>query len=314
MVHCVVAPIPCTGTVCGVVGALSATLTLAMRVPAAEGVKVTLMVQFAPTATVAQLLVCEKSAALAPVKAIPLTTRGAVPELVRRMLRAVLGEDTICWPKLRDMGEKVTAGLVDTPVPESGMLWGDPVALSVNNNVADRAPAAVGVKVTVAVQLVDIVPVQVVVREKSPGFVPPKVTLVMVTFAPMELALVSVVDCVGELFPILVLGNISDVGEKVTERTMGTVAPDSLELLDSAPDCHVPPPVPVPLVEDEKVKVVPVGCPVDVKVLLKAEMEFPRMMIVAPLGMAQFAAQVTVAVVPFPTILVMIPPLNDVTT
>lgn len=52
-------PVPVRGTVCGVPAALSPTEMLAVRMPAATGVKVALMVHDAPTATEApQLLDC----------------------------------------------------------------------------------------------------------------------------------------------------------------------------------------------------------------------------------------------------------------
>jgi hypothetical protein len=55
----VVLPVPLRDTVCGLPEALSAILIEAARVPEAAGVKVTLMLQFAPAATlVPQLLVC----------------------------------------------------------------------------------------------------------------------------------------------------------------------------------------------------------------------------------------------------------------
>ena len=52
---------PVRATVCGLPAALSAMERLALRAPAAEGVNVTLMVQFAPAAKVApQVCVCAK--------------------------------------------------------------------------------------------------------------------------------------------------------------------------------------------------------------------------------------------------------------
>ena len=58
MVDGVAAPVPVSGTVCGLPVALSAMLTLAVRAPDADGVNVTLMVQLEPAATeVPQVLV-----------------------------------------------------------------------------------------------------------------------------------------------------------------------------------------------------------------------------------------------------------------
>ena len=62
---------------------LSVTVRVAARVPVAAGAKVTLMVQLAPTATLApQLLVCPKSPGLAPVMAMLVMLTGVVPVLV----------------------------------------------------------------------------------------------------------------------------------------------------------------------------------------------------------------------------------------
>jgi hypothetical protein len=70
--------------VCGLLVALSVTVNVPLRAPAAVGVKVTLIVQFAPAATLApQLLVWAKSPLLVPVK-VMLVMLSAVPcELVR---------------------------------------------------------------------------------------------------------------------------------------------------------------------------------------------------------------------------------------
>ena len=64
-------PVPDTPAVWGLLLALSVTVNVALRDPAAVGVKVTLIVQFPPAATLdPQLLVCPKSPGLAPVKAM----------------------------------------------------------------------------------------------------------------------------------------------------------------------------------------------------------------------------------------------------
>src|SRR5437588_623000 len=82
-----VVPLPLTRPACGLPLALSVMLTLALRVPVAVGVKVTLMVQEAPAATVlglmGQVLVWAKSPALVPVKPIVLMVRAALPLFLR---------------------------------------------------------------------------------------------------------------------------------------------------------------------------------------------------------------------------------------
>src|SRR5437764_9329605 len=79
-------PLPLRATVCGLPLALSVMLTLALRVPVAVGVKVTLMVQEALAARVlglmGQVLVWAKSALLVPLKPILLMVRAALPLLV----------------------------------------------------------------------------------------------------------------------------------------------------------------------------------------------------------------------------------------
>ena len=71
-------------TVCGLPLALSVMLTEAVRLPLAEGVKVTLIVQLVPAATLApQLLVCAKSLALVPVSARLVMLKAALPVLLR---------------------------------------------------------------------------------------------------------------------------------------------------------------------------------------------------------------------------------------
>ena len=58
---------------------------------------------------------------------------------------------TAWLPKVRLVGERLAAGAV--PVPERLTLCGLPVALSVRVTAAVRVPAAVGLKVTLIVQL-----------------------------------------------------------------------------------------------------------------------------------------------------------------
>ncbi len=66
-------PVPVSDAVCGLPGALSATLSVAVSVPAMDGTNETLMEQVVFAASVAaHVLVCEKSAAFVPVRLIPL--------------------------------------------------------------------------------------------------------------------------------------------------------------------------------------------------------------------------------------------------
>src|SRR6266699_802376 len=77
-------PVPDTPEVWGLLLALSVTVNVALRDPVAVGVKVTLIVQFAPAATLEpQLLVCPKSPGLAPVKVMLVMLNAAVVGLER---------------------------------------------------------------------------------------------------------------------------------------------------------------------------------------------------------------------------------------
>ena len=84
-------PDPVRPAVCGLPVALSVTVTVALLVPDAAGVKVTLMVQLPAAATeLPQLLLWAKSPALVPVTAILVTLRAALPELDRVTALAAL--------------------------------------------------------------------------------------------------------------------------------------------------------------------------------------------------------------------------------
>jgi hypothetical protein len=77
-------PVPVRLALWGLPLALSAMLTEAARLPLADGVKVTLMVQLAPAATeLPQVLVWAKSLALVPVIVRLVILKLALPVLVR---------------------------------------------------------------------------------------------------------------------------------------------------------------------------------------------------------------------------------------
>ena len=106
-------------------------------------------------------------------------------------------------PKFKLVGESVTAGAV--PVPVAVSVCGLPAALSVMVSVALRAPAAVGLKVTLKVQLAPAASVagsvpQVFVWAKSPAFAPPMVMLLMVS-VPVP-GFVSVTFCAALVVPM----------------------------------------------------------------------------------------------------------------
>ncbi len=87
------------------------------------------------------------------------------------------------------------------PVPVSPADWGLPAALSLTMSAAARLPAAVGLKVTLAVQFAPAFKLapHVLVCEKSPALFPLIVTPVIVSVAlPL---LVSVMVCAALVEP-----------------------------------------------------------------------------------------------------------------
>jgi hypothetical protein len=77
---------------------------------------------------------------------IALTFRVPLPELV--MVRGrVLVEPMAVDGKLNEVADRVTAGPA-VAVPDNVTVCGEPGALSVMDNVAEKLPAAVGVKMT----------------------------------------------------------------------------------------------------------------------------------------------------------------------
>jgi hypothetical protein len=93
----------------------------------------------------------------------------AVPELVRVTLWAALAVPTSWLEKLRLDGDTVNAG-AGRPVPANAIVWGLLAAPSVTVTVPYRLPTAVGLNVTLIVQLAPaprLAP-QVLLSAKSP--------------------------------------------------------------------------------------------------------------------------------------------------
>src|SRR5205807_826188 len=179
-------PVPDTPAVCGLLLALSVTVKIALREPVAVGEKVTLMVQVPLAAKVeglrGQLLVCPKSPGLGPVKPMLVMVNAAPLGFESVTTLAALVVFTLWFPN-DGSGEGERLGST-VPVPDTAAVWGVLPALSVTVNVALRESVAVGVKVTLMVQ----VPFptqraaergQLLVCPKSPGLVPVKLMPVM---------------------------------------------------------------------------------------------------------------------------------------
>ncbi len=136
--------------------ASSVTVSVAARAPAAEGVKVTGMVQV-PAAGMLPVQVLPgslKSAAFVPEMATEAMFSAAVPVLVSVMVCGALVVPTLVLAKVREVGERdapeTAAGVA---VPVSVMTDGLSAALSVRVMVAVFAPVSVGAKVAEMVHL-----------------------------------------------------------------------------------------------------------------------------------------------------------------
>ena len=126
------------------------TLSIAVRVLDAAGLKVTRMMQLAPAANeLAQPGYCAKSAALVPVIAMPVTVKVVVPTLVSVTIWAGLVAPMPTAPKFRLEGESLAV----VPIPVRLTFCGLPAALSVTLSIAVRVPDAVGLNSTLMLQL-----------------------------------------------------------------------------------------------------------------------------------------------------------------
>ena len=184
-------PVPARVTDCGLPLALSATVTVAERLPTAVGVKVTLMVQLPLAATeLPQVLVWAKSPVLVPPIARLVMVSAAVPVLLRVIVCPELVELRGWLLKVRLPGERLTLGPLPVPLRLT-VCWLPDVLLllSVTTRLAVRVPGAVGVKLTLTVQLLLAASelAQVVVSAKSPALAPENARPLMVRAALPEL-------------------------------------------------------------------------------------------------------------------------------
>jgi Na+-transporting NADH:ubiquinone oxidoreductase subunit NqrE len=137
-------------TACGLPAALSLTLSDAVRVPLAVGLKVILMLQVAPAANeLPHVWVCAKSPALVPVMAIPVMLMAVVPTLVSVTVFAGLVVPMATVPKFRLVGKSFAV----VPIPPSVTCCGLPAALSLTLSAAVRVPLTVGLKVILILQV-----------------------------------------------------------------------------------------------------------------------------------------------------------------
>ena len=90
---------------------MSVTFSLAEKSPAAEGENVTLILQVSPAASVIpHVVVSPKAAAFAPEIAMAILVSAPVPVLPRVMVCAPDVVPAVCDAKVREGGDKLTAG------------------------------------------------------------------------------------------------------------------------------------------------------------------------------------------------------------
>src|SRR5215469_11867880 len=155
-----------------------------LRVPVAEGVNVTLIVQIAPAGTLPPQESCSaKSEAFVPTIATLESVRTVFPVLLKVTLCAALVAPIITVGKVRLLTDRLAIRVGAMPVPVSG-TGREPGERSLAiTRLAVRAPATVGVNVTLTEQLAPTgrLPAQVSFSAKSEALVPPTVTLVMLS-------------------------------------------------------------------------------------------------------------------------------------
>src|SRR5207237_7671843 len=174
-------------------------------------VKVTFTVQLPPAASVApRSLLCESS----PLVSMEVMSTALLVPLFTFTTCGALLVPTFCEPNVKLVGVTVNWGELEAPVPVSDTFCGLLEAESVSVSVPVRVPPAVGVKVTLTVQLAPaarLLP-QLLLCEKSPLVVmelnvtAPAVSLVAVTvlaallvptFCDANVRLVGVVESAG---------------------------------------------------------------------------------------------------------------------
>ena len=143
-----------------------------------------MMVQEAPAARLApQVVVRVKSEGLVPVKAMLVILKEPVPLFWSVTAVPALVLPSLVTANATEVGDRLTVD--DVPVPVSAAVWGLLGALSVTVSVADLAPEAVGLNVTLIAQLAPAATLlpQVFVCEKSAPLAPVNVMLVIVNVA-----------------------------------------------------------------------------------------------------------------------------------
>jgi len=168
---------------CGEPVALSVTVMLAVRAPVAVGLKVMVMMQELSSGSVAaQLLVCEKLLALAPVMEMVVMFRVALPGFPSDIVMVCDEAPTTVFGNATGFGLSVACGAgAAVPLPVKVNTCGESEALSVIVSVAVRVPVACGVKTKLKVQVPPAATIvgQVADSPNSERFAPPRTALVI---------------------------------------------------------------------------------------------------------------------------------------
>ncbi len=221
-------PFPLNVTCCGDPAELSAIFSVAVCAPAAAGLKVKVILQFAFAATlVPQVLVCENEAALVPaIEIAPLASvSAALPVLLSVTVWVAADEPTAVSEKPRLVGER--PAIAPVPVPLSETAWGEPAALSAMLTEPVTLPIDAGLKVTVIAHVplaaTLVVQVLVCVKELSPLTV--TAGLFHVSAAVPEL--VTVIFCVAAVEPTAVPAKVRLAADRVTAGAGASPVPVS---------------------------------------------------------------------------------------
>ena len=205
-------PVPLSATVCGEPLVLSATDSVAEKLVAEAGVKVTEMVQLDPAASDAPQVFIEiaKSLGFAPVIAMLLMVSAALPVFISVAVCAAL-VDPVLAVKVKGPGVSETTGAgAFVPVPFSVTVCGEPLALSATDSVAAKLVADAGVKVTEMPQLdpaASDAPQVFIEIAKSLGFAPVIAMLPMVSAAlPVFISVAVCSALVEPVFAVKVNG------------------------------------------------------------------------------------------------------------
>lgn len=226
---------PASSTVCGLSAALSVIVMDPLRLPAAVGVKVTLIVHDAPAPTLLpQVLVEAKS----PVAVTPEIASAAPPVFFKVIISGELVDPRSWLPKVRFAGFKLTMGAA-LPVPVSETACGLLAALSVMVKVPRAPPPAVGVKVTLTVHSPPAATADAQVLVSANG--PETATLLTVNEAVPLLVIVT--TCAALVVLTAWLVKVRVVGERLTAGSARPVPvssttcglPDALSVIVRAP-------------------------------------------------------------------------------